>query len=234
MEIKVIVIIVIMFFSMIQSLTKASKEKQEKAAQEKRRAEAADPNRRQRVQSEIESFLSEVTGQRAQNSAPVDLETEREQERRRQASEEKRRRQLEAKRRQKQQQQRQQVAKIQGDARSSSDSTSRLAQQEQTNTAGPRQIGSNIGARVQNHIGQQSSSKKSTNAVSEYVDTTIVKSVNEHLGRRSAEMPPPTTVAKGNMAAANIADLLRSPAGIRNAILVNELLSRPRALRTKS
>jgi hypothetical protein len=68
--------------------------------------------------------------------------------------------------------------------------------------------------------------------VDEYVDATIVDSVEEHLGDRKLEMPTMATSSTGtSSAAASVAKMLRNPEGVRNAIIVNEILSRPRPLR---
>lgn len=89
---------------------------------------------------------------------------------------------------------------------------------------GRRSVGSNISKHVAEYI---------DNDVEEYVEATIVDSVESHLGKRETEMPQPDKRDQSpvNSAAAEVARLLRDPKGVRNAILVNEILSRPRALR---
>jgi hypothetical protein len=69
--------------------------------------------------------------------------------------------------------------------------------------------------------------------VTEYVEATIVNNVNDNLGDRALEMPTMATSSgrSSTKAAEAVAGMLRDPKGVRNAIMVNEILSRPRALR---
>ncbi len=64
--------------------------------------------------------------------------------------------------------------------------------------------------------------------VDDHVQSDIVDSVNSHLG--AFGVPDDTGRSKGAAAAA-IVSALRSPNGVRQAILINEVLSRPRVLR---
>ena len=160
-----------------------------------------------RVQSEIENFLAEVTGGRAKKPAP---NPERQARRRRQA--EARRRQQE-KQRQAEEQKRQQAARAK-------------ARQKKKK----RKIGSGIREHVDQYINQHVAAHIDHD-VDEYVEATIVDSVEENLGDRDTEMPTTTGHRKGPSAASEVAKLLRDPKGVRNAILVNEILSRPRSLR---
>ncbi len=65
-------------------------------------------------------------------------------------------------------------------------------------------------------------------AVDDHVKTDIVDSVNSHLGQFSGD---DTGARTGNPTAARLVATLRSPEGVRQAMLINEILSRPRALR---
>lgn len=74
--------------------------------------------------------------------------------------------------------------------------------------------------------------RQTPNRESRPVHETVAQSVESHLGKRSTEMPR-STVAKGvrKGASAEIFAMLQDSDGVRNAIIVNEILNRPRALR---
>lgn len=65
------------------------------------------------------------------------------------------------------------------------------------------------------------------------VHETVAQSVESHLGKRSTEMPRTTSIRSGARKgpSAEIFAMLQDSEGVRNAIIVNEILSRPRALR---
>ena len=201
---KLIFFLLIMGMGAVQAITKAAKEKN----RNQRVQGGNDPGRKRRVQSEIESFLAEVTGtapkpkSRAKSSQTVDERRKR----RRQQAEAKRRQQEQQK--QRQQQQKRRAAK-RGDR------------------SGSRKVGSGISEHVDEYISQHVA-EHIDHDVEEYVEATIVDNVEEHLGDRTTEMPAPTGVArKRNKAAESVAAMLRDPTGVRNAILVNEVLTRP-------
>lgn len=206
-----IVILIFIVLRVVFSISKANEN-----AQKKKPRVQADPGRKQRVQSEIEAFLSEVSGNK-QPSEQDDAELAR----RRQKQQ---RRKAEAKRRQQEEQQRRQAH---GEKR-------RREQQASTSKSrhkGERKVGSGVAAHVDQFIGQHVS-EHINNDVEEYVDATIVDSVEEHLGDRRLEMPTmATSSVETSLAAASVAKMLRNPEGVRSAIIVNEILSRPRPLR---
>ena len=175
-----------------------------------------DPGRRQRVQSEIESFLAEVTG--AKKPARPAAESQRTRQRR-----ERRRQQEEAKRRQQEEQKRQQELEARRRRQ-------RSAVQAKSRKPGERKVGSGVSQHVDEYINQHVA-EHIDHDVDEYVEATIVDGVDEHLGERDREMPAFTSVKRQESAAASVASLLKDPVGVRNAILINEILSRPRALR---
>lgn len=63
------------------------------------------------------------------------------------------------------------------------------------------------------------------------VHETISQSVESHLGKRSTEMPRITSVSARRGPSAEIFAMLQDSEGVRNAIIVNEILNRPIALR---
>jgi hypothetical protein len=65
--------------------------------------------------------------------------------------------------------------------------------------------------------------------VDDSVQRNIGQHVQSHLGSDLTASPTASQTAPNQTVA--IRELLRSPAGVRNAILVNELLAKPRALR---
>ncbi|HIE97292.1 MAG TPA: hypothetical protein EYG03_22170 [Planctomycetes bacterium] len=211
---KWVVIAIIIFLRIIFSISKAANEKGQKQQQRVQ----ADPGRKQRVQSEIEAFLSEVSGNkqpRKSDSGDAQLEQRRRQQQQRKA---------EAKRRQREEQQRQ---------KQKAEKRRRVEPQASTSKSrrkGERKVGSGVATHVDKYISQHVS-EHINHDVDEYVDATIVDSVEDHLGSRSLEMPTMATSKKSSAAATSIAKMLRNPQGVRNAIIVNEILSRPRALR---
>lgn len=203
MWIKLIVFVVIIGFSAIQSLIKAAQDKarQQNAGGQNRQAEVGVPNRKAQVQNEIEAFLRDATG----GDKREQTESMQARERR-----DKRRRQLEAKREAAQRKKAEEQRKAKAKPRSS--------------------VQSSIGSHVDQYIGKHVD-EYLDHDVDEYVDATIVDSVDKNLGNRGTEMPGSTRPKKPPKAAASIAALLRNPDGVRDAILVNEVLSRPRIFR---
>ncbi|MCA9060387.1 MAG: hypothetical protein KDA85_17880, partial [Planctomycetaceae bacterium] len=66
--------------------------------------------------------------------------------------------------------------------------------------------------------------------VDESVEVEVVSSVEQHLGKR----PESRSADTGNDGSPMLADVvaaLRSPAGARQALILNEVLAKPRALR---
>ncbi|MEP3477642.1 MAG: hypothetical protein ABJZ55_00195 [Fuerstiella sp.] len=68
------------------------------------------------------------------------------------------------------------------------------------------------------------------------VHETVAQSVESHLGKRSTEMPRSTPLrSRGRKgASAEIFAMLQDSDGVRNAIIVNEILGRPKSLRDSS
>ena len=80
-----------------------------------------------------------------------------------------------------------------------------------------------IGQHVQSHIGHQ---------IDANVKQDISDSVRSHLGADNSKQPVPTaSTSHGSVAAGNLLSALRSPEGVRQAILIAEVLGRPKALR---
>lgn len=208
---KLIVVLIILGFSAVQSMIKAANEK---AKKEQRQAQQGGRGRqRATVQNEIESFLEGINDPQPGSPAPRQgsdsIRTRERRERRRQQAEAKK---SEARHRQAEQK------KAAREARKREADRKREA------------IGSGISRHVNEYISQHVD-EYIDHDVEEYVEATIVESVEENLGDRSEEMPPLTGQKPARSAASDVAALLRNPEGVRNAILVNEILSRPRALR---
>lgn len=208
---KLIVVLIILGFSAVQSMIKAANEK---ARKDQRLAQqgGARPRQRATVQNEIESFLEGINDPQpttAPRQGSDSIRTRERRERRRQQAESKK---VEARHREAAQK------KAAREARKREADRKREA------------IGSGISRHVNEYISQHVD-EYIDHDVEEYVEATIVESVEENLGDRSEEMPPLTGRRPARSAAADVAGLLRNPEGVRNAILVNEILSRPRALR---
>ncbi|MEZ6127344.1 MAG: hypothetical protein R3C59_01515 [Planctomycetaceae bacterium] len=222
---KLIIFLIFIGFSAIRGIIKTANEKAEKERLLAQRD--ANPARRQKVQSEIESFLSEVGGGNAEQRR-TEADSQRTAERR-----ERRRQQAEAKKRevalqQAEQKRQQELQKRRQRQRQQSSSTSL------SSSPGERRVGSGISDHVDQYINQHVT-EYVDNDVAEYVEATIVGSVNQNLGNRNAELPAQSGGTRPRNAAAKaVVSLLRDPVGVRNAILVNEILSRPKSLRKRA
>jgi hypothetical protein len=86
--------------------------------------------------------------------------------------------------------------------------------------------GSSISEHVDQFIGQHVS-QHIDHGIEEHVNVEIVDNVQEHLGDRDIAGGQKT----GRSAPNEILALLRTPEGMRQAIIANEILSRPRTLR---
>ena len=204
MDIRLIVFLVIIVFKVIQSVAKKATENAER---QRRMAQRGNPDRKRRVQNEIEAFLSNVGGT---NRPPQQKNEEARQRRERQKQ------QAIAKRRQQEERRRRREA---------------AAAQKQSHREQEHRVGSGINEHVDEYINKHVS-EHIDNDVEEYVEATIIDNVEEHLGVRTEEMPATTTAGSESSAAAEaVAAMLRNPEGVRNAILLNEILTRPRTLR---
>lgn len=212
--VKLIFFIIVIGFSVIQSIMKAANEK---AEAKQRQAQLGPPGGRKRVQSEIESFLQEVTGKAAPagNNLENDIKVQRSRQQR------ENRRQEEATRKRDQQVKRK-LSRQQPKAAPAGKSRSRKPNE--------RSIGSKVSEHVNSYIGKHVNDYLDHD-VNEYVEDTIESPVQNYMGGRGSTKRTTTTGRKKNRAAADVAALLRDPRGVRNAILVNEILSRPRSMR---
>lgn len=96
---------------------------------------------------------------------------------------------------------------------------------------GGRSSGTGVGSHVEEFINQHVKSHIG-NQIEASVKSDIRDQVKNHLGEKSS---PDTTSASstshGSAAAADLLTALRSPGGVRQAILMSEILSKPKALR---
>ena len=94
-----------------------------------------------------------------------------------------------------------------------------------------RSPGSGVGAHVDTFIGQHVKSHIG-NQLADSVKTDISDQVRSHLGEDRNKPPAPTAATThGSAAAGDLLLALRSPQGVRQAILISEVLSKPKALR---
>ncbi len=217
---KLIVLIIFIAISAIRGLMKNAEEKAQKAQRKVAAAGNLAPERQKRVQSEIDAFLSEVGAAPPKPQAPrpapprpvpAPPAAQSQSARQRSAANQPRRRQPTR--------------------------TAPKAQPERrppigtpAPSAGRQQVGGSIASHVDQYISKHVT-QHLDHDVDELVQADIVDSVNSHLGMRGREMPALTGSAQAVPPADEIVRLLRDPAGIRQAILINEILSRPRALR---
>jgi hypothetical protein len=91
--------------------------------------------------------------------------------------------------------------------------------------------GSGVGAHVASYISQHVKTHIG-NQISDSVKHDIGDQVRNHLGEDKNKPTAPTVeTTHGSVAAGSLLSALRSPQGVRQAILINEVLSKPKALR---
>lgn len=199
---RLIVFLVIIGFSVVKALINTAQEKAKAEQLRQRQAGVGGPDRKRTVQSEIDAFLQDASPPAPQPSQKTESLQARERR-------DRRRRQAEIKKRD-------------GEKKRQQDGLSKSRQ------PGSRNIGSGVAKHVDQYINKHVDNYLDHD-VEEYVEESIVDSVNIDFGKRPMS-PAPTTTAKKNKAAESVAALLKDPIGVRNAILVNEILSRPRVL----
>lgn len=96
---------------------------------------------------------------------------------------------------------------------------------------GNRSPGSGVGAHVDSYIGQHVKSHIGQQ-LNESVKHDIADQVRSHLGEdKNKPSAPSAATTHGSAAAGSLLLALRSPEGVRQAILMNEVLSKPKSLR---
>jgi hypothetical protein len=229
MDAKLIFFLIVIVFSGIQSIIKAANEKAAAKQKQARVGGQGGQGGRNQVQSEIESFLQEVTGKH-QPQAPAaasrpsdDIQEQRDRERLSNRKQEAavRKRDAQAKSQQAAQKQKQKARSNKGVVPTG---------QSRSRKPNERRIGSMVNEHVDSYIGKHVETYLDHD-VDEYVESTITQSVQRHLGGAS-DASRPKIASRGSTAGAKkIVALLRDPQGVRNAVLINEILSRPRSMR---
>ena len=108
------------------------------------------------------------------------------------------------------------------------------SQQQQTKkNQKPRNVGSGVSEHVDSFIGDHVRSHMGRD-VDNFVKKDIDERVKSHLGSQSSKPVEMSASDTGSAAAEDILSVLKTPAGVRHAILVNEILARPKSLRKKS
>ncbi len=105
-------------------------------------------------------------------------------------------------------------------------------QQQGDKNQKPRTVGSGLSQHVDSYIGDHVRSHMGRD-VDNFVKKDIDERVRSHLGSQSSKPVEMSASDTGSAAADDILSVLKTPAGVRHAILVNEILSRPRSLRKK-
>lgn len=99
------------------------------------------------------------------------------------------------------------------------------------NASGNRSPGSGVGAHVDSFIGQHVKSHIGKQ-IGDAVKNDISDQVRSHLGEdKNKQTAPTATTTHGSVAAGDLLTALRSPQGVRQAILISEVLGKPKALR---
>jgi hypothetical protein len=105
-------------------------------------------------------------------------------------------------------------------------------QQQPKKVQKPRTVGSGVSEHVDSFIGDHVRSHMGRD-VDNFVKKDIDERVRSHLGSQSSKPVEMSASDTGSAAADDILSVLKTPAGVRHAILVHEILSRPRSLRKK-
>jgi hypothetical protein len=105
-----------------------------------------------------------------------------------------------------------------------------LSQGDGSNAGGSRAVGSGIREHVDAYIGQHVATHMARN-VEGQVKKDIDENVRRHLGTGSLTGVAAEPPKREAMSAASIVEALRQPEGMRQALLMGEILSRPRSLR---
>lgn len=105
------------------------------------------------------------------------------------------------------------------------------SQKASGNASGSRSSGSGVGSHVDSYIGQHVKSHIGKQ-ISDAVQHDINDQVHNHLGAdKNKQASPVATTTHGSAAAGDLLKALRSPEGVRQAILISEVLGKPKALR---
>ncbi|MDA1231100.1 MAG: hypothetical protein O2856_10020 [Planctomycetota bacterium] len=100
-----------------------------------------------------------------------------------------------------------------------------------TSSSADRSPGSGVGAHVDAFIRQHVSSHIG-HQIDANVKQDISDQVRSHLGEdKNKQTDPTATTSHGSAAAGDLLSALRSPQGVRQAILIAEVLGKPKALR---
>ena len=181
-----------------------------------RQVAAEAPARRRKVQSDIDAFLSEVG---VEDSSVAKSRSK-------QAPGGSRRQQPAGQRRQTMRRKRQKSQPLK-----TLQQQTPAKRQPKTLPAEDRARGSSISSHIDTYISQHVT-EHVNHGVADAVEADIVESVESHLGNRAAELPTLTHSGdRESTRADTFRQLLKSRKGVRQAILLNEVLSRPRVLR---
>jgi hypothetical protein len=96
-------------------------------------------------------------------------------------------------------------------------------------------VSDDLGAQVRAHLNQYLDTSRMSQRAKADLGTAVERAVRDHLGKtetRGTEDQDPLTVAA--QSGTPIISLLRNPAGVRTAVLVNEILQRPKCLRRET
>ena len=231
---KLIVFLFIIIFGIIRTLIEKSAEN--KAQRNRPQPPQAAGNHKERLQSELEAFLSEVSGKKPNTDRPAAASTARTATTNRESAGTRNYNQPAssaqnsppARQRAKQKDPRRPrpvAAAETSSARSSGSgrsATSTNSPRERSSESVFGSSSSGVNDHVKEYIGQHVE-QHMRNQISDYVQADM------NGGTVAAVAPEPPR--PGNRAAADLVTKLRSPEGMRQAILINEVLSRPRALR---
>ena len=207
---KSVFFLVFVIITIVRALKSAADEK--KLGQ---RADANAPQRRRRVQSEIEAFLTEVNNENP--AAPAQANQQKSEQRRQLRTQQRRQQQT--------------------PQRHAADASQRLERQAQHSPALQQSMESGIDEYDDPYRSQYVAEDIETDVdietdIDDVVRTPVVDSVESHLGKRSAEFPPLTSAGSTQpTSASEFRKLLKSRSGVRQAVLLNEVLKRPRSLR---
>jgi hypothetical protein len=89
-------------------------------------------------------------------------------------------------------------------------------------------VSDDLGAQVRAHLAQYLDSSRFSQQIQADIGNAVERALRSHLG---GSLAPPAADAVQPGAAHPIVALLHQPQGVRNAVLINEVLARPKSLR---
>ncbi len=221
-----IISLIVITFVVVSGIVNFLKEKSQTARRQanRQRADLGQGQGKKSIQNEIDQFLKEVGGKPKRSQQPIEIVEVDEPVRRQRRPQPQQRRPQTRQRRPATQQRRQTQAARQPPTRKRKPG----AKLHDRKAPGSQDLGGDVREHVQEHMQRHIATEAQENIAHD-----VNKSVQQHLGtfRAGERNSTPTIPLADRVNARTIVELLRTPAGIQQAILLHEILSRPKGLK---